>query len=263
MLSDSILLLIYIFFYTANKRKYEIQFGEDDIDNLPTIQQTNKKDETSLEINESNSVDSEPKILSTILPPRNPEAKLITEVYSLNDIITESEEYAIKEYEEQLFSAIKNEYVKGLVSKSEDVTMRLMAIYVDILLQLVKLTAAQMRKADPLPFIEGEIKKLVFERYTSTVQSNRTLRYIITDQNKDRIFVYAFLLIIMLNSYKPIELDKLQTQCKIPMATIRRMLELIGCYIENMRNALGFSVKVAMLKLPLNVFKESRKKMRR
>lgn len=199
--------------------------------------------------------------MSTILPPRNDSAQVVENVYSLRDIITEAEEDAIKSVEDILFSNIKNEYLKSLSEKVETLEMRLVVIYADLLLQMVKLTASEMRKSDPLPLVEGDIKKLLFERYTSTKQStSRSLRYVITDQNKDRCFVYIFILIIMLNRYRAVELEKLQSNCKIPLTNIRRMLELIGCYVENMRNASGLIVKVARLKLPLNVYKEPKKK---
>lgn len=254
-----------MFTFIASKRKYEIQFGEDDVDNLPTIKEERIDRETRTLVSEE-SVDSEqPKTLSTILPPRNENASTVEDVYLLRDIITEKEENAIKDYEEILFAAIKNEYIKSLSGKGEeDPQVRLMAIYADLLLQLVKLSAYEMRKADPLPLVEGDIKKCLFDRYTSTMQSSgRSLRYVITDKDKDRIFVYVFLLIIMLNRYKPIELEKLQSNCKIPMTNIRRMLELIGCYMENARGRDSITVKVARFRLPLNVYKEPRKKFRR
>ncbi|KAI2804203.1 hypothetical protein RDWZM_007696 [Blomia tropicalis] len=245
----------------ASKRKYEIQFGSDDIDNLPTAKETGSVSDNMENIEQNT---TEVKAQSSVLPKRNDNAKSISEVYSLRDIIEDTEIIAMKEFEEPLFNVIKNEFIKSFVIKTDDSQMRIMAIYTDLLLQLVKLSAYEMKKADPLPLVMGDIKKLIFERYTSTrQQTSRSLKYVITDQNKDRIFVHIILLIIMLNEYKFIELEKLQTNLKIPVNNIRRMVELIGCYIENMRSPNGTLVKIAKLKLPLNVYNEPKGKFRR
>ena len=214
----------------------------------------------SEKVEQQQQVKEEAVPLSAILPQRNPDAKNVKDVYSLKDVILEEEELSIVEYEELHFSKIKNDYIKQLISKSEDKKFRIMAIYADLLLQMVKLSASELRKADPLPLVDGNIKSQLFERYASVRNSSRSVRYIITDQNKDRIYIYILLIIIILNDYKPIELEKIQSNCNIHLTHIRKIFELIGCYIETMKSASGNNIKVARLRLPLNVFKEPKSK---
>ena len=231
------------------------------MDSLPTIESASVSPTDDIKKEEDDS--NEPKTISTILPPRNENAKSVSEVYNLNNIIREEEELTILANEEMMMNGVKNDYFKNLIGKKTDSTVRVMGIYADLLLQLVKLSLQDLRRIDPLPLVETNIKKLLFDRFTVIKQgdiSNRSSRYVITDQEKDRIFVYIFLLIIMLNDYKTIELEKMQTLCKISFNNIRRMFEVIGCYIETFRVANGMTVKVARLKLPLNTIKEPKRK---
>ena len=248
-------------FLLASKRKYEIHFGEGDAENLPTLN-NNAFSENNDEKTDQNQInnDSTQSAKSTIMPERNETAKDVSEVYKLNDIILESEEQAIIEYERELLEKIKNDYLKELCAKNNDQKYRVMAIYADVLLQLLSLSAFQMRKADPLPLIVGDIKKYVFDRYTSTKNvSSRQQQYVLTDQNKDRILIHVFILIIILNKYRPIDLDKIQKYCSVKMSHLRRIFELIGCHIENSRSLTGLTQKVACFRLPLNVYKEPAK----
>ncbi|XP_046916566.2 uncharacterized protein LOC124497025 isoform X1 [Dermatophagoides farinae] len=249
----------------TSKRKYEIHFGDGDAENLPTLNNnilSNNDDDDGEKIdkNETNEVATPQSSTSTIIPERNANAKNVSEVYKLNDIITETEEQSIMEFERELFETIKNDYIKELSTKFNDKKHRMMAIYADVLLQLLSLSAFQMRKADPLPLMVGDIKKHIFDRYTSTKNvSTRQQQYVLTDQNKDRILIHVFILIIMLNNYRPINLDKIQKHCSVKMTHLRRIFELIGCYIENSRLLTGLFQKVACFRLPLNVYKEPRK----
>ncbi|OTF75452.1 DNA-directed RNA polymerase I subunit RPA49-like protein, partial [Euroglyphus maynei] len=244
----------------ASKRKYEIHFGEDDAENLPTLNNNNNDDDDKNPIKDEDANEQQSSMMSTIMPERNAMAKNVTEVYKLSDIIFESEERSIMEFERELFELIKNDYLKELCTKNNQKQYRLMAIYADILLQLLSLSAYQMRKADPLPLIVGDIKKFIFDRYTSTKNvSTRQQQYVLTDQNKDRLLIHVFILIIMLNNYRPIYLEKMQKYCSVKMSHLRRIFELIGCYIENSRSLSGLVEKVACFRLPLNVYKEPMK----
>lgn len=217
------------------------------------------------EVKEEEATKEEIKPLSTVLPPRNPNAGNVREVYSLDDIINQDEESAIMEYEEQLLANMKSDYLKRLTEKfNENKKIRIAGIYADVLLRLIKLTMNEMRRNDPMPEVEGPIKELVFKRYTSLKKGpGKSLRYVITDLNKDQIYVYILLITIMLHDFKPIELSELQTNCKIPAVHIKKILELIGCYIEFMRNSTGANIKVARIRLPLNVYKELKMKNKR
>lgn len=203
--------------------------------------------------------------LSSILPKRNAEAKTIEEVYSLFDIITTDEREAIDEHELELSVAIQTECVLNMFKNGADhENKKLMAIYADLLLRMLKLKATAMRQNNPMPEVVGKITEHLFNRYTSTKQfANQTSRYVITDQNKDRIFIYVTLLLFMLNNYKSLQFEMLQEVFKIKQPYLRRLLEVIGCYIENVRNAVGSTDKVAVLKLPLNAYKEPKAKRAR
>ncbi|UXI14298.1 DNA-directed RNA polymerase I subunit RPA49-like [Sarcoptes scabiei] len=239
----------------AKKRKYDIQFGDGEANNLPIVENQTQSDQTTSEKTEA-------QTLTMILPNKNPQAKSVSEVYQINEIITELEKQSMEEFENELFAKIKNDFIKMLASKkgADSQQHRLMAIYADLLLQMLKLSLWDMRKADPLPEVVGDIKKHIFERFTSTKSiSSRQLRYVITDQNRDRILIYICILVIVLNDFKPIDIEKMQTNFQTPITRLRRILELIGCYIENKRNLNGTIVKVAVFRLPLNVYKEPNK----
>lgn len=221
---------------------------------MPNILNQNNSPE-----NKTESIKPEDKpTISTILPPRDDNAKTIDKVYSIEDIITDIEYQSILEYERELFDSITQEYFKQLGTILNEEKHRVMAIYCDILLQLLKLNSWQMRKADPLPFVVGDIKKHMFEKYTSTKQTTRQLRYVITDQNKDRILVYICILIITLNNYKPIELSKFEC-LNISQMQVRKLLEMIGCFVKKRQNINGTVSSIVTFSLPLNVYKENKR----
>lgn len=258
-------MLDFIFHISANKRKYQIQFGDDDVDSLPSVHDSYQPESLLNETNpegEAKEVGKSETIpLSAILPKRNPDATSVDEVYMLSDIIGDVERSAIMQNYDSLLAQVKHDYFVKQTAKFTDENKRIIIIYADLLLQIVKLGVSEMKKPDPLPNVDGLIKKYLFERFTSTKQiSSRQTRYIITDQNKDKLYVSLFILLLMLNDYNPLELTDLQTQFKVPVNYIRKLFELIGCYIENMKNASLVNVRVAKFKLPLNVFKEPKMK---
>lgn len=228
-----------------------MQFGAEDVDDLPNILNQDNSENVTADIKE------EKAKLSDILPERDNNAKSVDKVYLIENIISDIEYQSILEYERELFDSIKEEYFKQLGTIENGQKQRVMAIYCDILLQLLKLNTWQMRKADPLPLIVGDIKKHIFEKYTLTKQTSREMRYVITDQNKDRILVYICILIITLNNYKPIELSKFEC-LKVSLVQIRKLLELIGCYVKKRQNINGTVASIVTFSLPLNVINNKR-----
>jgi len=244
----------------ANKRKYAIEFGEDDVNDVEFNNNTSTNNsllETTIGETPSGSGGN----IVDILPTQNKDAISVDNVYQLNDIINEDEQIIIKELEDELFGAINNTFILSLVSSSSDSTNKMIAIYIDLIIQMLQLKAADMRRPDPMPHINRRVKEFLFERYTYTHQmpGNKS-KYVISDKEKDRLLIYGIILSIMLYNYRPIDMELLQKSFKVAMRQLRRVIEIIGCYVENSKNSSGVNVKCIVLKIPLNTYKEGKRR---
>lgn len=246
----------------ASKRKYAIEFGEDDLNDI----ELNAGHKSNNSLSETTVSETDSPINSTvnsvdIMPEQNRDAVSVDKVYQLNDIIRENERIVIQQLEEELFGQISNTFILNLVSDSSDSTNKIIAIYIDLIIQMLQLKVAQLRRADPLPAISNEVKTFLFERYTYTQQlaANKS-RYVISDKEKDRLLIYGIILSLMLYNYRPIDIELLQKTFKVPLRQLRRLVELIGCYVENSKNSSGVNIKCVVLKLPLNTLKESKRR---
>ncbi|XP_054168285.1 uncharacterized protein LOC128965597 [Oppia nitens] len=233
----------------ASKRKYAIEFGEEDVEHIET--QT-KEVETS--INEV-----KPKRNIDILPQQTRDAISVEEVYDMNEIIIENERFILKQYEEEMFAAIDNTFIKFLLSSSNNSDRKLMAIYIDLIITLVSLKVPDWKKSDPLPSLNSDVKDFLFERYITTVPMGpKKVKYSLINKEKDRLHIYGIILSFMLFNYKPIELETLQKAFKIQPKQLKKLVEIIGCYIESIKNISGINSKFAVLRVPLNEYKEAK-----
>jgi hypothetical protein len=64
----------------------------------------------------------------------------------------------------------------------------------------------------------------------------------------------------MLFNYRPIDMELLQKSFKVPLRQLRRIVEIIGCYVENTKNISRVNNKCIVLKIPLNTLKEGKKR---
>ena len=234
---------------------------------MPSLSQNNKSDDSNptspgdeTKDPEVKQEENEDKVLTSILPKRNVGASKIDDVYNFRDLITDQEYDDITLNKESLTKQIKCDFVKRFCEKNPDDETLVMAIYSDLLLQILRLSLHDMKKDDPMPHIEGDIKKYIFERFTTTEMAGKKMRYVITSVNKDRMNAYAIIILFMLSKFKPIDMEILKNNFKYPLAKLRRLLEVIGAYFETSTLHKGAAgIKVAKLKLPLNMPKENKK----
>ena len=243
----------------SSKRKYAIEFGEEDVEHIDI--KTQKVAESTLE---QKSAQTSLNDSLEILPHQNRDAICVEEVYDMNEIITENERSILMPLVDQLFDQIDDQFIKGLMYKLDDKEQKIIAVYIQLIVKLLNLKAQHLKKPDPLPEVLSEVKEFLFSRYLNTkvVQSNR-IQYSFSAKQKDRLIIYGLILSIMLHNYRPIDFDMLQKSFKTPARQFRKVVEIVGCYIETTKNATGVNVKSIVFKVPLNTFTESRKSFRR
>jgi hypothetical protein len=242
----------------ASKRKYAIEFGEDDVNDIQSTNSSTNKSLLETTIGETPPISGN---IVDILPKQNRDAISVDSVYQLNDIIYENEQNIIKRLEEELFGAIDNTFILDLIRDSNNSTKKMIAIYINLIIKMLNLKASELRKPDPLPAISDEVKGFLFERFAYTQQLPRNKsRFVISDKEKDRLLIYGIILSLMLFNYRPIDMELLQKSFKVPLRQLRRIVEIIGCYVENTKNISGVNNKCIVLKIPLNTLKESKKR---
>jgi len=242
----------------ASKRKYAIEFGEDDIEGVDTktkeiIENTMSETTNTTTINDS--ID--------ILPQQNRDAICVEEVYDLNDIIIESERNILSQFTDQLIDQIENSFLKNLIRDTNDSEKKLIAVYIHLIITLLNLKAQDLRKADPIPTLFPEVKDFLLIRYLTTTTIKGKSKYVLSPRQKDRLLIHGIILSMILYNYRPIEMESLQKTFKIPLTQMRKIVEIIGAYIETLKNSSGVNTKSVVLRIPLNTISEKKTFKRR
>lgn len=238
----------------ASKRKYAIEFGEDDVEQVEL--KTRKVAESALEEKLSTSTLNDSL---DILPHQNRDAICVEEVYDMNEIITEDERTILMPMIDDLFDNITDKFIKDLMGKQRDTEQKIIAVYIQLIVKLMNLKATQLRRADPLPELNSEVKEFLYARYLDRklTKGNR-YQYTLSAKEKDRLLIYGLILCIMLHNYRPIDFELMQKSFKSPIRQFRKVVEIIGCYVENAKNADGVNAKCLVFKVPLNTFSQSK-----
>ena len=237
----------------ASKRKYAIEFGEEDVEQIETKRRSLEESTAVQLANESTINDS-----LDILPLQNREAICVEEVYDLNEIITEYERNILTQYQSELFQQIDNSFVKQLISNPNDSEQKLIGIYINLMITLLNLKSNDLRAADPLPKLTTEVKQFLLNRYLTTQNTGGKTKYLLSAKQKDRLLIYGIILSFIVYNYRPIELELIQTTFKVPLRQLRKLVEIIGAYIENFKTSNGLNAKSVVLRVPLNTLTEKK-----
>jgi hypothetical protein len=206
------------------------------------------------------------KAFEDILPPQKENCLSVKEVYNIEDVINTKIAALIKTFSKnkQPNDIIKSEYLKGVVKNSwNNMNERIIAIYLDVLSRLYQLKASQMNKNNPIPDLEDEEMQTAFmDTYTQSSLVKSKIRRVMGVKFKDKMTVHAIILMIILNNFKPVEINHLTELLKTSFVKLKKLIEVVGCYIESFKNPDRTVKKTFVLKLPLNNLKESKFKRR-
>ena len=219
-----------------------------------------------LDKNENNLIvgkDSQDKnSFEDILPTQRKNCVSPKEVYNIEDIINPKVATLIKNFSEnkQSSEVLNSDYLKELMKKKwNDINEKIIAIYLDILSRLYHLKAYNLKNLSPIPNLDEEdIQAAFLDTYTQCSKSNYKVRRVVSERFKDKIIIHAIILMITLNDFKPLEINQLSELLKVSFTRLKKLIEVVGCYIESVKNPDRTIKKTFVLKLPLNTIKESK-----
>ncbi|XP_025090467.1 DNA-directed RNA polymerase I subunit RPA49-like [Pomacea canaliculata] len=208
---------------------------------------------------------------TSAIPPYNIDARTPAEVYKLDDIIGQAELQSLRNVAEVFFQCnsqivaewqTNNTYFSSVLSRLSNLPFNETArwesacclMYLQFMMTLFQMKAAQMQKKDPLPADWPDlVTNLMLNRFTfksDTAKSRRCL----PARLKDLLLSHILVLCLILDRFTT-DLELLQVDLKIGPNKLQTHVKSLGCKVKKEASSGSFT---AILTVPL-VFPEAKK----
>lgn len=235
------------------RRKYEVGYEEEVLEKVKVLQ----KDFVENKSQEPTPTDD--PLLMPVVPPRDEEAKTVSTVYKLDDVIP----VVHQELVENLLkdpAAAEKEILCPLILASfkgtKDARKKIICVYAGLLHRMLKLKPKELSQWSPLTTHDenatgNAIVQFFAKRSTLQMRGKDIESWVISSQQKDAIIARLLIMIMMVEDYKSLGVKRLTAVLEIPVKTVLNVGQAIGCKPDKIKDSSGHLSDILHFKIPL------------